>query len=247
LFDPDFMSVPMLKVCVPCLCLAFLLPVEATPLTATLSAEPNEISAGQTTTLSWIVPAGAIGFLSPHLGLITGPSSSSVQLKPSSSIDYVLIIESRDVPPVLISRHVRVSGTKGAENDWHLVEPLAVRIEYVLRRASLARLSQRVQQVLQDDDHFDVRAVEIDGRYIAGTKFSETSIPIDPEERPRKLRRIAYRVSLGSVDRELHVEITSEIDWRIPILEMWYPEAADSKLYSRVLSNLREALSNNQK
>jgi hypothetical protein len=97
---------------------------------------------------------------------------------------------------------------------------------------------------LQYDDHFDVRVIQIEGRFVVGTKFSH--VPLDPAERPPRIRRIAYRVSLAMGDKKLHVEITSEIDWRIPILEMWHAEAADSKQYRWALSDLKAALTSDQ-
>jgi hypothetical protein len=223
-----------------------LTPSEAASPVAALEVNPAEISVGQSVDLSWTVPANAAAFLAPK-GIITGPSSGTIRLKPSSSLDYVLIIESKDQSPAFISRHVRISGAKASENEWHLIEPLAARIEYELNGTNLVRYAQHVLKVLQDDDHFDAREIQLEGRYVVGTKFSQAFIPVDTEEHPRKLRRIAYRVSLGIIDGKLHVEITSEIDWRIPILEMWNLEAADSKLCRRALSDLKVALTIDQK
>ena len=233
----------MLKRYMLCLSFGLLLePAGAAPVNATLDVTAAEISPGESVDLTWSVPAGAIGFLDPNSGVIAGPSSGSLRLKPSSSVDYVLVVQSGDLPPIFISRHVRVSGTKGSENEWHLIEPLSARIEYEVNRTSLVRYAQRVLRVLQDDRHFDVHEIQIEGRFIVGTKISQAAIPVDPEERPPKIRRIAYRVSLATADKALHVEITSEIDWRVPVLETWYPEPTDSKLCRQALSDLRGAL-----
>lgn len=61
------------------------------------------------------------------------------------------------------------------------------------------------------------------------TAFFQTPKLSEPDESPRKFRRIAYRVAL-SADKsdQIHVNVSLSIEWRIVVDNRWFPENSSS-------------------
>jgi hypothetical protein len=152
-------------------------------------------------------------------------------------------VEAENLQASFIIRHVKVSGNKGSDGNWpNLFQDLPVKREFEFAGKQLVDMCELTRHALQDSFEF-VQFTVRDGHVVIGTKPSETFMPVDESERPRRFRRIAYRVSLTTANRSTVAEISTAIEWRIPKDRAWFPEDPTSALCERMIIKLKQSLS----
>ena len=209
-----------------CVCIAS--PVPEVP---SFTADRLEISAGDSVRLSWRWDSARRGYLS-SVGLLDHPSGDSVMLSPDETTSYVLILEAPGLSPRILTQHVAVRGSKGSSGDWprEPFGPLAYETDYDIHYTSLAAVSARIRSVLRDDRGFEIRQFsQAEDQVVFYTAFLQNAKLSEPNESPRKSRRIAYRVALTARKSDLvHVNLSSSIEWRIAVDNRWFPENSSS-------------------
>jgi hypothetical protein len=193
-----------------------------------------EIAAGGSAGLSWQWKQATRGYLS-SVGLVNHPSGETVNVSPNETTSYVLILEAPGSSPRVLAQTVVVRGAKGRSGEWpdDLFVPLAYQSDYDIGSASLSVLAARVRRFLQDDRGFEIRQFSpTEGQIVFSTAFLHDAKLSEPDESPRRLRRIAFHVVLAASKSDLiHVNVSSIIEWRIAVDDRWFPE--DSSLSSR--------------
>jgi hypothetical protein len=208
---------------------------------AALVVEPTEVAVGRNVVLRWNVPAGSRAFLS-QVGILIGPNSGDLRVSPAANSDFILVVETADIAPYVICRHVTVSGSKGADdNSPDVTRSLPVKNEYDFGRLKLVDLSDLAQRILQKD-FIVAYSGQRDGRVVIATGWSDSFIAVDPKDRLRRFHRIRYRVALSAVGKSAFAEISAEIHWRLPKDPTWIPENEAGALYPQMISELKQKL-----
>jgi len=210
-------------------------------------AEKGEIPFGGATTLSWQWNGAIRAYLSSH-GPIGNPARGTLNVSPMETTTYVLILEAPGLPSkVLTQRIIVATGAKGSgvwpHDDIHL--PLAHSSEFDLRSGSMARAASKVRRVLQDDRKFEIRQVSPgDGQMVFATAYLQDPMLVEPNETPRRIRRIALRVFLRvEATNVIRLRISSIIQWRSSIDSRWFPESSSSTdRYHKYTASLHGAL-----
>jgi hypothetical protein len=193
--------------------------------------DTTEIPARGDTKLSWLWNPATRGYLS-SLGIIGHPAGDTVRASPDETTTYVLILEAPGQSPRVLTQRVIVRGAKGSTGDWPSdpFAPLAYQADYDLQFKSLAAVSARIRSVLRDDRGFEIRQFSQEqDQIIFCTAFLQNAKLNEPNERPRRFRRIAYRVALAAGKSNLiHVNLSSSIEWRLVVDTRWFPEKSSS-------------------
>src|SRR5437867_1178143 len=111
-------------------------------------ADPAEIPAGGSAKLSWQWKAATRGYLS-SVGFVNRPSGETVNVAPSETTSYVLIVEAPGLEPRVLTQRVIVRGSKGSSGIWppDPFAALAYQADKDVRSISLATLAERVRTV----------------------------------------------------------------------------------------------------
>jgi hypothetical protein len=208
-----------------------------------------EIQARGSATLRWQWSPATRGYLS-SLGLVDHPSGDSVSVSPDETTSYVLILEAPDQSPRVLTRRVVVRGAKGSSGYWPSdpFAPLAYEVDYDMHSKSLAAVSARIRSVLRDDRGLEIRQFsQQEGQITFYTAFLQNAQLNQPDERPRRFRRIAYRVRLAAGKPDLiHVNISSTIEWRLVVDTRWFLEnSSASNRYQTQTTDLWRAFRGN--
>jgi hypothetical protein len=214
-------------------------------------AETLEIPVGRSAQLSWHWSAATRGYLSSQ-GSVDHASGGTVGVSPAETTSYVLVLEAPGVTPRILTQRLIVTGTKGSAGVWPAdpVAPLSYKADYDIVSASMVELAIRVRKVLRDDWQFEIRQFsQEEGQLVFATAFLQTSKLNEPNESPRRVRRIAYRVALRAGKPNIvHVNLSSSIEWRAVVDSRWFPENSSSNdRYHRHTSNLWDSIRAHEK
>jgi len=225
---------------------AFASPIPDEPL---FKVDQSEIETGGSTNLRWRWNPATHGYLS-SLGLVDHPSSDTVSVSPDETTSYVLILEAPGLLPRILTQRVIVRGAKGTSGDWpnDLFAPLAYQADDDIHSKSLATVAAKVRRVLHDDRGFEIRQFSpAQGQIVFCTAFLQNDKLSEPNESPRRYRRIAYRVALAAARSDLiHVNLSSSIEWRIVVDTRWFPEnSSSSDRYRKQTADLWGAIKAN--
>jgi len=210
----------------------------------TVSADPTEIDAGQSSTISWHVERGDV-FIS---GIGTVPASGSAVVHPDTTTDYVLIAQNGErIESTRVT--VTVKGAKGNEAFPDVEDFKSAPIVAEHHDSSYPAFLSAVERTLQDTFHFHVHGDFLPSRpYV--TLFTDRSIRpelLRPTDRGIRRRRVAYAVR---VNQPTHGIISYEIRTMVEYQRMseieWRPET-DADLLRAATDRLRAALETNSK
>jgi hypothetical protein len=192
--------------------------------------EPPEITAGNRAILSWGWRDAAGGYLS-DLGLVEHASDGRVTVSPEQTTSYVLVLDAPGRSPRVLTLRLAVRGSKGSSGDWpsDVFDPLPYQVEYDIRSPSLSSVAARVRRALKARG-FELRQFsQTEGQVVFATAFLQGAALNDPDENPRRFRRIAFRIAIIQLGSStVHVNLSSSIQWRAVIDTRWFPEKSSS-------------------
>lgn len=199
-------------------------------------AEPREIMAGSSAELRWEWPQASHGYLT-GAGSLDSPRGGALKVTPIETTDYVLILEGPDQLAKVLSVRIFVRGAKGSVSDYPPDHFEGVRKSFDTS-GSLSDASARVEALLQRS--FNVRDSRDGERVIFATSWAERPSVNNLDERPRRTRRIAYRVELARTTKgNVHVDLSAIIQWRLAIDKNWYEqESSSTSIYQTELERL---------
>jgi hypothetical protein len=193
-------------------------------------ADKSEIPTGGSARLMWQWNPATRGYLS-SIGLVDHPSGDTISVSPGETTSYVLILEAPGVSPRILAQRVVVRGAKGSSGDWPTdpFAPLAYQADDDIHSTSMSTVAARVRSVLRDRG-FEIRQFsQAEDQVVFCTAFLQDSKLNEPNESPRKFRRIAYRVALTAEKSDLiRVNLSSSIEWRIVVDARWFLENSSS-------------------
>lgn len=210
------------------------------------TADRLEIPAGNSVKLSWQWHLATRGYLS-SVGSLDHPSGDAIKVSPDETTSYVLVLEAPGLSPRVLTQRVIVRGAKGSSGVWppDPFAPLAYQTDYDIHSPSLAAVCARIRSVLRDDRGFEIRQFsQAEDQIVFSTAFLQNARLGEPDENPRKFRRVAYRVAVTAGKSDLiHVNLSSTIEWRIVVDTRWFSEnSSSSNRYQAETADLWRAL-----
>jgi len=222
---------------------AFLIAAGASPTPeATFQADPETLQGTGATRLSWRWLGAEEGYLT-NVGLLGEPKAGARMVDVGETTNFVLILEGRG-RSVVLSRRVVVKGSKGDDDSWpNAFQPFAVENHYHLGRASLPRLIEKVNGVLQNQLGYRVHDFSLEpGEVVLNTAFLQGRAPIPSAHGPARWVRRAIRVEIKAPIESASIEVgvSARVDFRLVVDERWYPEPpSSSALYRDAIDEVR--------
>jgi hypothetical protein len=205
-------------------------------------AEPPEISAGSSAELRWEWPQASRGYLT-GAGSLESPPKGTLNVAPRETTDYILILETPDQSTKILSQRIVVRGAKGSVSDYP-PDPFDGVPKSFDTSGTLTDVAVRIRTLLERG--FNVRDSTHHEKAVFTTSWAQRPSVNNLNERPRKIRQIAYRVELTRVAKgKVHVDLAAIIQWRLTIDRNWYEEKSSSTtIYQTELERLTNEILN---
>jgi len=191
--------------------------------TIEMKIEPQVLSSGQTTVLSWKVTGGDKVFIS-QFGKVG--VAGQEQIKPNETTIYSLIAEG---PEGVATRSitVEVSGTKG-DDEFPEEENFKYQLSYKTTAPSLPEFLDYIHYALQDSMQFSLKEYHDDaGKVVFRTNISQRGYLVEGQEKKIGARGIAYWIELTeqkSSTNEFNYLIKTLIKYRLKLERTWRVE-----------------------